>query len=218
MIRFHDVTKVYATRGLRKTVADHLTLTLPSDRSIALLGRNGAGKSTFLRLIAGTMRPTSGHIEIDGRVSWPVGFAGTFHPELTGLQNARFVARVYGVDTDELTELVRQVADIGAHFHQPVRTYSTGMRARLAFAISMGIDFDTYLIDEVTSVGDQAFRNRCEAMLNERLQGRGAIVVAHNLQVLRRLCDYGVVLEDGQARLFEDIDEAIATHEENMAA
>ena len=218
MIRFLDVTKVYATNGVRNTVADHLTLTLPGDQSIALLGRNGAGKSTLLRLIAGTMRPTSGRIEIDGRVSWPVGFSGTFHPDLTGLQNTRFVARIYGVDSDELTALVEDFAGIGNHFNLPVRTYSAGMRARLAFALSMGIDFDTYLIDEVTSVGDASFRQRCEAMLADRLQGRGAIVVAHNMLILKRICTSALLLEDGRMTWFDDVNEGIAAHEANMRA
>ena len=218
MIRFLDVTKVYAANGLRKTVADHLTFTLPGDQSIALLGRNGAGKSTLLRLIAGTMRPTSGRIEIDGRVSWPVGFSGTFHSDLTGLQNTRFVARIYGVDSDELTTLVEDFAGIGSHFNLPVRTYSAGMRARLAFALSMGIDFDTYLIDEVTSVGDAAFRERCEVMLADRLQGRGAIVVAHNMLVLKRICTSALLLENGRMTWFDDVNDGIAAHESNMRA
>lgn len=212
MIRLSDVTKVYFTHGLETKVADQLNLCFPAGRSVGLLGRNGSGKSSLLRMIAGTMRPTSGHIEIDGAVSWPVGFAGSFHGDLTGLQNTRFVARIYGVDSDQLSDFVEDFAELGHHFRLPFRTYSQGMRARLGFAMSMGIAFDFYLIDEITSVGDAAFREKCEDMLSARLASAGAIIVSHNLGLLRRVCDAGVVIEDGIADWHDDVNAAIQTH------
>lgn len=216
MIQLRNVSKTYYVGGVETHVAKNLTLGFPKGVAVALLGRNGAGKSSLLRMIAGNMRPTSGQITIEGSVSWPVGFAGSFHGDLTGLQNTRFVARIYGVDSDQLVQYVSDYSDLGEKFRLPVRSYSQGMRARLAFALSMGIDFDTYLIDEVTAVGDAAFREKCEATLAERLAGRSAIVVSHSLGFLKRVCDAAVVIEDGEAEWFDDVTEAIQIHRQNM--
>lgn len=216
MIRLIEVSKTYYADGIAKTVADRITLDFPSRAAVALLGRNGAGKSSLLQMIAGTMRPSSGEIRVEGSVSWPVGFAGSFHGDLSGLQNTRFVARIYGVDTDGLVDFVEDFAELGEHFRLPLRTYSQGMRARLAFAVSMGIDFGTYLIDEVTSVGDAAFREKSEAILKDRLSAGGAIVVSHNLDYLKRVCSAGVVVENGRAEWFDDIRAAIRAHRRNM--
>ena len=216
MIRLENLTKTFILKGQRKTVAENLNVTFPTGKSVALLGRNGAGKSTLLKMIAGTLDPTSGQILSTGSISWPVGFAGSFHPELTGAQNVRFIARIYGVDTDELVDFVEEFAELGHHFRLPFRTYSSGMRSRLAFGASMGIPFDTYLIDEVTSVGDAAFRTKSRQMLNDRLQHAGAIVVSHGMGLLRDICEAAAVLENGQLSYTDDLDAAIAQHEENM--
>jgi len=168
MIRFENLTKSFRLRGERKVVIDHLNLTLPTGRSLALLGRNGAGKSTLLQMIAGTMRPDSGRVVSDGSISWPVGFAGSFHRDLTGAENVRFIARIYGVDTDGLLAFVEDFAELGKFFHMPVRSYSSGMRSRLTFGASMGIHFDTYLVDEVTATGDAAFRRKSQAVFRAR--------------------------------------------------
>lgn len=216
MVRLENLTKIYHLNGRRTLVADHINAVFPSKTSVALLGRNGAGKSSLLRMIAGTMDPTSGQITSTGTISWPVGFAGSFHKDLTGAQNTRFIARVYGVDTDALLAYVEEFAELGQHFRLPFRSYSSGMRARLAFGISMGIKFDTYLVDEVTSVGDAAFRAKSAAVFQERMADSGAIVVAHGIQMLRKFCTAGAVLENGKLTYFEDIEEAIATHTHNM--
>ncbi|MEM9434171.1 MAG: ABC transporter ATP-binding protein [Pseudomonadota bacterium] len=216
MIRLHDVKKTFFVKGQYIDVIKGITAVIPSKTSIGLLGRNGAGKSTLMNIIAGTMEPTSGAVRSTGTISWPVGFAGSFHPELTGSQNTRFVARVYGVDTDELVEFARDFSQLGDKFDQPFRTYSSGMRSRLAFGVSMGIDFDTYLVDEVTSVGDAAFKAKSEAIFHDRLKNRGAIMVSHSTGMLRRLCTCGIVLEDGYATYFDTIEEAIDTHERNL--
>ena len=197
-------------------VIDNLNLTLPTGRSLALLGRNGAGKSTLLQIIAGTMRADSGRIVSDGTISWPVGFGGSFHGELTGAQNVRFIARIYGVDTQELMAFVEDFAELGKSFYMPVRSYSSGMRSRLTFGASMGIHFDTYLVDEVTAVGDAAFKRKSRAVFADRMQYCSAIMVSHSMSELRAFCDSGIVLENGQMQYFDDLDEAIAMHQAIM--
>lgn len=216
MIQLENLTKTFTLEGKRKVVMQNVNLTFSSGLSVALLGRNGAGKSTLLRMIAGTEAPTSGRITSTGSISWPVGFAGSFHPELSGVQNTRFVARIYGVDSDELVEFVHDFAGLGPHFHLPFRTYSSGMRSRLAFGVSMGIPFDTYLVDEVTSVGDAAFKAKSAAVFKARMQTAGAFVVSHSMGMVRNLCQVGVVLENGTLSYYEDIEAAIEHHQRNM--
>ncbi len=192
MIRLVDLWKTYHLRGRETRVARGLNATFATGRSVALLGRNGAGKSSLLRMIAGTMAADHGEVICTGTVSWPVGFAGSFHPDLTGAQNVSFIARVYGVDTTELRAFVAEFAELGQHFYQPVRSYSSGMRSRLAFGLSMGIQFDTYLVDEVTAVGDARFRSKSEALFAERM-------------------------ETGRLTFFDDVAEGIAQHKRNLA-
>lgn len=216
MIYLDRLTKSFPARNGRKMIVDNLTATFPTGASVALLGRNGAGKSTLLKLIAGTIRPTSGSVLSTGTISYPVGFSGSFNPDMTGLQNARFVARVYGIDTDELVDFVQDFAELGQHFHMPIRTYSSGMRARLSFGVSMAIPFDTYLVDEVTSVGDGAFRDKSIRMFDKRRETAGAIVVSHSPTMVKRICNMAVVLEEGNLQFYDDIDVALEHHEENM--
>jgi capsular polysaccharide transport system ATP-binding protein len=217
VIRFENLSKGYWVRGQWKTVIDNLSAELPTGRSLALLGRNGAGKSTLMRIIAGTERPSAGRVVSDGTISWPVGYGGSFHPDLTGLQNTRFIGRVYGVDTDELVAFVEDFAEIGEHFHMPVRTYSSGMRSRLTFGISMGIRFDTYLVDEVTAVGDARFKIKSQAVFRARMKDASAIVVSHNMKELYAFCDAGIVLHDGRLEYFDKVYPAIQRHEALMA-
>lgn len=217
MIVVRDLWKSYRYRSTEKIVARGHNLTFPDRTAVALLGRNGAGKSTLLRMIAGIEDPDSGSIISDGSISWPVGFAGSFHPELTGAQNIRFVGRVYGVDTDQLITFVEEFADLGQQFHVPFKGYSSGMRSRLAFGLSMGIQFDTYLLDEVTSVGDAAFRQKSMDLLQERLSESAALFVSHSMPMVKRLCQAAVVLIDGNARYYDDLDEAVEVHEAAMA-
>jgi capsular polysaccharide transport system ATP-binding protein len=165
MIEFQNISKGFWVRGVYQPVIRNLNLTLPSGKSLALLGRNGAGKSTLLNIVAGTMRPDTGQVVSDGSISFTVGYSGSFHGDMTGAQNTRFVARIYGVDTDELTDFVQDFAEIGKHFYMPVRTYSSGMKSRLAFGVSMGIKFDTYLIDEATATGDARFKKKSKEFL-----------------------------------------------------
>lgn len=216
MIRLENVTKSFWTPAGRKVVADDITVTFPSGVAVGLLGRNGAGKSTLMEMIGGTIKPDSGTITATGTVSWPVGFSGSFHRDMTGAQNTRFIARVYGVDTDELVAFVRDFAELGPHFFAPVRTYSSGMRSRLAFGVSIGIPFDTYLVDEVTSVGDASFKHKSRILFKERMKQAGALFVTHSMRQLRKFCQAGAVLENGKLTYYDDVDEAIHAHQRNM--
>jgi capsular polysaccharide transport system ATP-binding protein len=215
MIRFENLTKTFRINGRSKLVIDDLSLTLPSGRSIALLGRNGAGKSTLLEIVAGNLRPDAGRVISDGTISFPVGLASAFHRDLSGAENVRFVARIYGVDTEELLDFVDDFAELGESFRMPVRSYSSGMKARLAFGASMGIHFDTYLVDEVTAVGDPKFKRKSQAVFAERMRTSSAVFVSHSIPQLRQYCDCGIVLEKGRAVYYEDLEEAIAHHTEN---
>jgi len=217
IIELHHVSKSFRMPdGNRKYILRNASFAIPPRRIMGILGRNGAGKSTTLRMIAGTQDFDSGEIVRRGSVSWPVGFAGSFHPELTGTQNIRFIARIYGIDTDDLIEFVREFSELGAYMDMPFRTYSSGMRSRLAFGVSMGVPFDVYLMDEVTAAGDAAFRKKCDEMLKSRLSVSGALFVSHSIKSIEDLCDCALVLEDGKARFFEDVKEAIEVHQGNM--
>lgn len=216
MIQFQNLTKSFRVNGTRRVVINDLSFTLPTGKAIALLGRNGAGKSTLLQLLSGSLRPDSGKIVSDGSISWPIGLAGAFHKDLTGAQNVRFLARIYGVDTRMLEAFVRDFAELGPHFLMPVRSYSSGMRSRLIFGAAMGIKFDTYLIDEVTAVGDAAFKRKSRAVFRERVKSAGALMVSHNMRELRNFCDSGLILNKGRLSYYENINDAIAAHERNL--
>jgi capsular polysaccharide transport system ATP-binding protein len=217
MIELHQTSKTFVMEGVRKTVLQPTNLVLPAGKSVGLIGRNGAGKTTLLRMISGTIPPTSGQIVVKGSISWPVGFAGSFHADLSGAQNARYVARLYGVDSEELVAFTADFAELGEHFNLPCRTYSSGMLSRLAFGVSMGIAFDTYLVDEITAVGDAAFRTKSNKMFLDRMQSSGAIVVAHSMGLIRELCDSVIVLDQGKLSYFDKVAEGIAFHERIMA-
>ncbi|MEP3640179.1 MAG: ABC transporter ATP-binding protein [Paracoccaceae bacterium] len=212
MLRFESLSKSFVIRGYRKQVIDNLDMVLPTGKSLALMGRNGAGKSTLLQLIAGNLRPDRGRVVHDGSYSWPVGFGRSFHRDLTGAQNIRFIARIYGVDTEALIDFVADFSELGRQFHMPVRTYSSGMRSRLTFGASMGIKFDTYLVDEVTAVGDASFKAKSRTVFRERMNTSSAILVSHDTKQIREFCDAAIVLESGHLRYFEDLNEGIKYH------
>lgn len=216
MIRLDNVWKTYHTRGFARTVARGITATFPRGKAVGLLGRNGAGKSSLLRMISGAMEPDRGTVTVEGSLSWPVGYSGSFHRDLTGAQNTRFIARVYGIDTAELLDFVADFSELGRQFHQPVHTYSSGMKSRLAFGLSMGVHFDMYLIDEVTAVGDASFQAKSEAVFADRMRTSGAIFISHSLESIRRVCDAVAVLEDGVLTWYDRVNEGITAHRENM--
>ena len=217
MIEFQDISKGFWVRGEYLPVIRNLNLTLPSGKSLALLGRNGAGKSTLLNIVAGTMRPDTGQVVSDGTISFKVGYSGSFHPDMTGAQNTRFVARIYGVDTNELSDFVEDFAEIGEHFQMPIRTYSSGMKSRLAFGISMGIPFATYLIDEVTATGDARFKRKSRGIFRERMKKSSAIMVSHSMKDIRGFCDAGLVLHEGKIEIYDEVNDAIKRHEKLLS-
>ena len=217
MIEFRNVSKYYLTNVGRKVIVDRLNLRLPFGAKVGLLGRNGAGKTTLMAMVAGSVQPVTGEIRRTGAISWPLGFGGSFHPDLTGAQNVRFVARIYGMDTDALVAYVADFAEIGDFMDMPLRSYSSGMRARIGFGMAMGIAFDWYLVDEITAVGDSRFKRKSLAVFKSRLQGAGLMMISHSTGTIRNYCDAGLVLERGRVRYFPDIEEAIAVHEANMA-
>ena len=212
MITLDGVSKVYRTRSGRRTVLDNVSVTFDSGQNVGVLGVNGAGKSTLIRLIAGSEIPDFGVVRRYARVSFPLGFGGTFHGALSGRENVAFVARIYGAGTRGVLHYVEEFSELGEYLHMPVNTYSAGMRARLAFATCLALDFDLYLIDEVTEVGDRRFRQKCAAAFRERMQSSDIILVTHNIHTLRQYCDRGAILANGELTLFDDIDTALGQY------
>lgn len=209
MIQLSNVFKFYKTDRHTKIVLDHVSTVFESGWSYGLLGVNGAGKSTTIRLLAGSELPNSGKIRRTVRVSWPLGFSGGFHPLMTGRENVRFVARAYGHDVHRIMDFVEDFAELGDYIEAPVKTYSSGMLARLAFGLSMAIEFDCYLIDEITGVGDGRFQARCAEAFARRRENADLIVVSHSVDTIKAYCQRGAILVDGRLIMFSDVDQAI---------
>lgn len=208
MIVLRGIVKKYKTRYGYNTVLDGLNLTVnPGDR-IGILGGNGAGKSTLIRIVSGQENPDSGVVRRTMKVSWPLAFSGAFQGSLTGVDNLRFVSRIYNVDYTKIQDYVEDFAELGKHFREPVRTYSSGMQARLAFALSLAIEFDCYLVDEIIAVGDSRFHHKCIYELFERRKSRTFFFVSHDAAFIRSYCTRAAVLRDGRIRDFEDVEDA----------
>jgi len=218
MIEIDNVSKVYSTRFGRRTVLDGINLRLEPGRNVGILGRNGAGKSTLIRLLSGAERPTTGHIRRHMSVSWPLAFGGAFQLHLTGLDNLKFICRVYGVDYKPLVPFVEGFTELGVYFREPVSHYSVGMVTRLAFALSMAIEFDCFLIDEVMVVGDRRFHDRCHEQLFHKRKDRAFILVTHDPNVIKLYCERACVLHQGRLTEFESVDEAYDFYESVTAA
>jgi capsular polysaccharide transport system ATP-binding protein len=214
MIEFSRVSKAFRTKHSKKIILDDVSFVIPKGRNLAILGRNGAGKSTLIRLIAGAEKPTSGIVRRSGAISFPMALSSFFISGLSARQNVIFASRVYGYAPREVMAYVEDFCEIGAYFDMPVKTFSSGMRARLAFGLSLAFRFDTYLIDEVTAVGDAAFRQKAQAELDKRIREASVILVSHNNDILRDSCDCGLVLENGTAVLYDNIETAIQAYAE----
>lgn len=208
MIVLTDIVKQYPTRQGPVTVLDHVNLVVQPGEKVGILGRNGAGKSTMIRLISGAEQPTSGRIHRRMSVSWPLAFGGAFQGTLTGLDNLRFICRVYGTTAHDKVPFVEEFSELGRYLREPVKTYSAGMRARLAFAISMVVEFDCFLIDEIVAVGDARFHEKCRVELFEKRADRAMIIVSHDAGFIRDHCQHAGVLLDGKLRSFADVDGA----------
>lgn len=208
IVELRGVSKGYRTNGRFKPVLKDIDFVFPRGESVGILGKNGAGKSTLLRVIAGTDEPDTGRVVRHGRMSFPIGFKGSFNGSLTGEENCRFAARVYEQDIDYVVAFAMRFSEIGDAFFDPVRTYSSGMRARLAFGLSMAMEFDVYLVDEVTAVGDVEFKKKCRKAFQERQERSSLIMVSHNMQTLAKNCTRFAVLSDGKLALYDSVKDA----------
>jgi len=209
MITLNNITKVYQTHKGPRTILSAVNLSVNRGEKIGILGRNGAGKSTLIRLISGAELPTSGGLSRGMSISWPLAFTGAFQGSLTGLDNVRFICRVYGADFESTVPYVEEFSELGAYLNEPVKKYSSGMRARLAFAVSLAVDFDCFLIDEIVAVGDSRFHAKCHYELFEKRKDRAMIIVSHDASYIRDHCDRAAVLDNGKLLNFPDVSEAL---------
>lgn len=218
MIEIQNISKRYRNHHGSDWVLKDISLTIPAGVNVGLIGRNGAGKSTLLRLIGGMDQPDKGQIIRHSRVSWPIGLTGGFQGAMTGRQNVKFVARIHGREhrVSELIDRVEKFAEIGSFFDEPVKTYSSGMRARLAFGLSLAFDFDVYLSDEATAVGDKVFRRKATRAFKQKIGKAGLIIVSHGEGILKELCQAGILLKNKQAYWFDDINDALAEYHQDL--
>lgn len=214
MIRLERVSKQFKTHGGSKHVLRDVTLEFPVGRNIGIFGMNGAGKSTLIKILAGAEAPDRGRIYRRGLVSFTLGFDSCFHHNLTGRENVKFIARVYGIDVRSMVEYVEWFAEIGSYFDMPLSTYSSGMRSKLAFGTCLAVDFDVYLIDEITEVGDSRFRTKALSEFRKKMMHADIILVSHNIDTIRAYCDMGAVLNDGRLELYDSLDDAMREYKE----
>ena len=208
MIKLENISKVYETRHGKRTVLDNVNLEISPGAKIGILGRNGAGKSTLIRLISGIERPTSGTINRGLSISWPLAFGGAFQGSLSGIDNIKFICRVYNVPVEQAIHYVEEFSELGIYLNEPVKKYSSGMRARLAFGISMAVEFDCFLIDEIVAVGDDYFQEKSRVELFEKRKNRAMIIVSHNADFVRMHCEHAAVLSNGKLHTFDQVDDA----------
>lgn len=212
MIRMENVSKSYRTKGGRKVILNNQSFEFVKGYSYALMGVNGAGKSTTMRMLSGSEMPNSGRITKHARISWPLGFTGGLNQTMSGRENLKFVSRAYGQDWRRIFEFVAEFAEIGDYINSPVKEYSSGMISRYSFGLSMAIEFECYLVDEITSVGDRSFQERCHAAFAARREFSDIIMVSHDMSTIKDYCDRGLLLIDGQLLSFDNIEEAIEAY------
>lgn len=216
MLQLQHITKSYPTPQGRRYVFRDLSFSFPVGANIGLIGRNGAGKSTLLRLLGGIDMPDSGHVYSTGSISWPVGLTGGFVTTLSARENVEFVCRIFGAhgrDMHRKVSFVREFAEIGEYFDLPMRSFSSGMRSRVAFGLSMAFDFDYYLIDEVMAVGDAQFKKKSREVLKERLERASLILTSHNMADIRQYCNLVVLVDRGNTVLFDDVEAGIRSYQ-----
>ncbi|WP_444903966.1 ABC transporter ATP-binding protein [Microbulbifer sp. CnH-101-E] len=219
MIKLEALTKSFRTPNGRKILFENVSAIFPEGKNIGILGRNGAGKSTLLKIMGGIDYPDTGRVETDQRISWPMGLSGGFQGSMTGRENVAFVCGIHGIwgaSKRKVMDRVREFSEINDNFDLPIKDYSSGMRSRLAFGLSVAVDFDVYLVDEVMSVGDAHFRKKCEAIIAEKRRTSNFIIVAHTMPILEKNCDAGIHIENGQVRVCQSIHEAITLYQSSM--
>lgn len=216
MIRLRNVTKRYRVRNGWHTVFAGVNLEISKGEKVGILGLNGSGKSTLIRLISGSELPNEGVVERTMSVSWPLALSSAFQGSLTGVDNIYFIARVYGVDAASIIPYVESLSELGLYLREPVKTYSSGMRARLAFALSMAVEFECFLIDEVIAVGDARFHERCAQELFERRRERAMIIVSHEPHYIQDQCDRACVLHQGRLLPYADVDSALSAYQKHV--
>ncbi|WP_022684272.1 ABC transporter ATP-binding protein [Sphingobium bisphenolivorans] len=216
MIIADHVHKIYPTRQGNRVILSDISFSVARGEKLGILGRNGAGKSTLIRLISGAERPTSGTITRTMSVSWPLAFGGAFQGALTGFDNVRFISRIYNQDYAQNIDFVQDFTELGLYLREPVKSYSQGMRARLAFAISMIIEFDCYLIDEVSAVGDARFHEKCAVELFHKRADRAMLIISHDPEYIKNHCSKFAILNKGDMKLYTDFDQAYGHHMHNM--
>lgn len=214
MIRCERLRKSYAVGAVTNEVLKGLSFQVDRGRKVGLLGRNGAGKTTLIKLIGGVELPSAGKITRTMSTSWPLGFGGGFQGSLTGYDNARFIARIYGHEYSEIREFVEDFTELGSQLKFPVKTYSSGMRARLAFALSLAIEFDCYLIDEVIMVGDQNFQRKCHYELFDKRHDRALVLASHSPDLIREFCDSALILHQGMGTAYDDVEDALKVYDQ----
>jgi capsular polysaccharide transport system ATP-binding protein len=213
MLSCIDITKEYHVPGGRRRVLDHVNFDLERGQKLGVLGRNGAGKSTLIRIIGGVEIATAGEVRREMSVSWPLAFSGAFQGSLSGIDNLRFICRIYDLDYDATRAFVDDFAELGRQLGEPVKTYSSGMRARLAFALTIAIEFDCYLIDEVIMVGDGRFTRRCQDELFEKRADRSIILVSHDMNFIRTVCDSAAIIHNSHFQMCDSVPDAVAYYE-----
>lgn len=213
MIELRHVYKTYKIKNRRRIILRDVNYSFEPGVNVGILGRNGTGKSTLIRLLGGEESPDDGQVIRSSRVSWPIGFSGCFHGSLTGRENLRFVSRIYGASIKNVTEFVEDFADLGPYMDMPINVYSSGMKSKLSFGLSMALEFDYYLIDEVTAVGDASFKAKSQAVFNQRRSRATLLVVSHSVGTIKAYCDRALVLDDGKLLDFDGIDQAVTYYE-----
>ena len=208
-LEVRNLGKTYAQSASAPPLFKNLNFTVGRSDRLAILGRNGQGKSTLIKVLGGALAPSEGQVVWKMTNSWPIGFSGAFQGSLTGIDNVRFLARVYQRDFHELMDRVDGFAELGKKMAMPVKHYSSGMRARLAFGLSLAIDFDCYLIDELVAVGDARFQRKCNEELFQSRGERAFIMASHDMRTVGRVCDRALIVEGGRAKMFTDVQEAI---------
>jgi capsular polysaccharide transport system ATP-binding protein len=217
MIVLENATKYYKVKNEKRYILKNVTMTIPENVNIGILGRNGAGKSTLLRMLGGIDFPNSGRIWSNKRFSWPMGLAGGFQGSMTGRQNVKFVCRIFGKNDDEINraiDFVKDFSELGKYFDMPIKTYSSGMKSRLSFGLSLAFDFDYLLIDETLSVGDKHFQEKSKKALKEKLESCNFLLVSHSMPTLKEMCDAGIVVNNGSIQYFDNINDAIEKYNE----